>query len=205
MIIFLLVFILLVLPASADELENYNYGLPISADELGEYKRWLASLNYTIPEKKRCRDDFPGPNCPPLPPIPAEERQQFQYLTGWDVTITACVIRQNSHLCVVGIFDSHRGKIDEYLIFNEARYILNSCIVVEQKPCEIEGFVACITSKFSSKFPLDIFLNLPSTQITYPKVNFFGKEFDLCFIYEAMRLMKYPIAAALVVKLFLYL
>jgi hypothetical protein len=74
-----------------------------------------------------------------------------------------------------------------------------------RKSCGNENIGACISDKFSKKFPFDIFFNLPSTKITCPKVNFFGSEFDLCFIYEALRLMKYPIAAALVIKLFLYL
>ncbi len=67
-----------------------------------------------------------------------------------------------------------------------------------------EDFISCITGKISKKFPFDVF-SLPSTQITCPKVIFFGSEFDLCFIYEAIRLMKYPITAALIMKVFLYL
>jgi hypothetical protein len=67
-----------------------------------------------------------------------------------------------------------------------------------------EDFIGCVSGKISKKFPFDIF-SLPSSQITCPKVNFFGSEFDLCFIYEAMRLVKYPIAAALIVKIFLFL
>lgn len=74
-----------------------------------------------------------------------------------------------------------------------------------RKSCGNENIGACISDKFSKKFPFDILFNLPSTQITCPKVIFFASEFDLCFIYEAMRLMKYPIAAALIIKLFLYL
>lgn len=74
-----------------------------------------------------------------------------------------------------------------------------------RKSCGDENFIACITGKFSKKFPFDIIFNLPSTEITCPKVKFFGSEFDICFIYEAMRLMKYPISAALIIKLFLYL
>jgi hypothetical protein len=72
-----------------------------------------------------------------------------------------------------------------------------------KKACDSD-FIGCITGKFSKKFPFDIF-SLPSTEITCPKVNFFGEDFDLCFIYEALRLFKYPIAAALIIKLFLYL
>jgi len=71
-----------------------------------------------------------------------------------------------------------------------------------RKSCGNENIGACFSDKFSKKFPFDILFSLPSTQITCPKVNFFGSEFDLCFIYEAMRLMKYPIAASLIIKLF---
>jgi len=74
-----------------------------------------------------------------------------------------------------------------------------------RKSCGNENFIACMSDKFSKKFPFDILFNLPSTQVTCPRVNFFGSEFDICFIYEALRLMKYPIAAALIMKFFLYL
>jgi hypothetical protein len=84
----------------------------------------------------------------------------------------------------------------------EFRHFEYNCCPPE---CEIEGVITCITDKFSRKFPFDIIGNLPSSQITCPKVIFFGSDFALCFIYEAMRLMKYPIAAALIIKLFLYL
>jgi hypothetical protein len=68
-----------------------------------------------------------------------------------------------------------------------------------------EDFISCISGKISKKCPFDILFNLPSAQITCPKLSFFDSEFDLCFIYEAMRLMKYPIVAALVIKIFLFL
>ena len=77
--------------------------------------------------------------------------------------------------------------------------------LVKLHEIKCEDFISCIAGKISKKFPFDILFNLPSTQITCPRVNFFGSEFDICFIYEAMRLMKYPIAAALIIKLFLYL
>ena len=77
--------------------------------------------------------------------------------------------------------------------------------LVKLHEIKCEDFISCISGKISKKFPFDILFNLPSAQITCPKVNFFESEFDLCFIYEAMRLMKYPIAAALIIKLSLYL
>jgi hypothetical protein len=73
-----------------------------------------------------------------------------------------------------------------------------------RKSCGDENFVACLADKFSKKFPFDILFNLPSTQITCPKVSFFGSEFDLCFIYQALRAVKYPIAASLIIKVFLH-
>jgi hypothetical protein len=185
--------------------------LPVQADELEEYDPgWYAKINYTIPAGSSwaCPPERSHTDCVPEEFFwDAENREDLLFISGWDVGLTVRVISQSPNLCLVGLFDSRKGKLWDYEAFRSWRggNILNSCAILEKKPCEVEGFVTCIASKFSRKFPFDIISNLPSTQITCPLVNFFGSRFDLCFIYEAMRLMKYPIAAALVIKFFLYL
>jgi hypothetical protein len=103
-----------------------------------------------------------------------------------------------------GVFDSHTPlPINSPLYPHTIKCFTVRFVKLHEIKCE--DFISCIYGKISKKFPFDILFNLPSTEITCPKVNFFGSEFDLCFIYEAMRLFKYPIAAALIIKLFLYL
>jgi hypothetical protein len=180
------------------------------ADELPEYEPgWYAKVNYTIPAggSWTCIN-VEEPDCVThYVPYPASQHEYFSFISDWDIGLTARVISQSSRLCTVGLFDSRRGKLWQEEVFRGwvGGNILNSCTILEKKPCEVEGFTICIARKFSTKFPFDILFNLPSAEITCPTVNFFGSEFDLCFIYEVMRLMKYPIAAALIVKFFLYL
>jgi hypothetical protein len=103
-----------------------------------------------------------------------------------------------------GVFDSYTPLPDGSPL---RRHTIKCFTVRFVKLHEIkcQDFISCVSGKISKKFPFDILFNLPSTQITCPKANFFGSEFDLCFIYEVMRLMKYPIAAALIMKIFLFL
>jgi hypothetical protein len=62
-------------------------------------------------------------------------------------------------------------------------------------------FPECLVNEISKKFPFDIFLGINQVGLTCPGVTFFGFYYDLCFIYEALRFVKYPIAVALIVKL----
>jgi hypothetical protein len=189
---------------------QFSFCLPVQADELVDLSPgWYAKINYTIPAggSWTCINVY-EPDCAThYVPYPASEAGDLRFISDWDIGLTARVTSQSARLCTVGVFDSRKGKLLDEEVFRSwaGGNILNSCTILEKKPCEVEGFVICIASKFSSKFPFDIISNLPSTQINCPLVNFFGSSFDLCFIYEAMRLMKYPIAAALVIKLFLYL
>jgi hypothetical protein len=192
----LIVISFLALPAHADELEGREPG-------------FYAKVGYTIPAggSWTCIN-VAEPDCVThYVPYPASQHEDLLFISDWDIGLTARAISQSSRLCTVALFDSRRGKLWQGEVFRSwaGGNILNSCTILEKKPCEVEGFTVCIARKFSTKFPFDILFNLPSTQITCPKVNFFGSEFDLCFIYEAMRMMKYPIAAALIVKFFLYL
>ena len=64
-------------------------------------------------------------------------------------------------------------------------------------PCTL----ACFNNAFSSIFPFDIFLNIPSAAITCPTLEFFGHVYDICWLYELMRWFKYPIALSLLIRL----
>jgi hypothetical protein len=66
-------------------------------------------------------------------------------------------------------------------------------------------FPQCIGEQISQKFPFDIFLNIPAAIIDCPSVTFFGKIYDLCWLYELLRWFKYPIAISLLVKLAMHL
>lgn len=68
-------------------------------------------------------------------------------------------------------------------------------------PPEICRFPECIGDQISKKFPFDIFLGVELVPLTCPGVEFYGFFYDLCFIYEALRFLKYPVALALLVKL----
>jgi len=74
------------------------------------------------------------------------------------------------------------------------------------------SFVNCVTSKFSAKFPFDIAANIPSNQIQCPAINFtvgtgtfsVSRNFDICWIYDLVRVVKYPLMAALIIKIYLF-
>jgi hypothetical protein len=70
------------------------------------------------------------------------------------------------------------------------------------------NIVTCVRGQFSQKFPFDLLSNLPTDRITCPQVIFrfaeLEREFDFCFLYDFMRIIKYPIAAALLIKIYIF-
>jgi hypothetical protein len=74
------------------------------------------------------------------------------------------------------------------------------------------SFIRCVTSRFSSKFPFDIVANIPRNQIQCPKITFtvgngnfaVSRDFDICWIYDLMRIVKYPLMATLIIKIYLF-
>lgn len=62
-------------------------------------------------------------------------------------------------------------------------------------------FPQCVLDQVGKAFPFDIFLSVSEVPLTCPSVEFFGFYYDLCFIYEALRFIKYPIAAGLIIKI----
>lgn len=75
-----------------------------------------------------------------------------------------------------------------------------------------QSFVGCVTSRFLTKAPFDILSNIPQNQATCPAINFtvgtgdfsVSRDFDICFLYELVRIVKYPLMAALIIKIYLF-
>lgn len=66
------------------------------------------------------------------------------------------------------------------------------------------NFLTCVTTKFASKFPFDIFGNVTPEEITCPSISFFSKPFDMCFLYNTVKVLKYPLVASLLIKIYLF-
>ena len=66
------------------------------------------------------------------------------------------------------------------------------------------SFLTCVTTKFASKFPFDIFGNISSEAITCPSISFFSRPFDMCFLYNTVKVLKYPLVASLLIKIYLF-
>lgn len=78
-------------------------------------------------------------------------------------------------------------------------------IAQEEPPAECDnGFFTCITGNFADKFPFDIFANIELTEQECPSVTFFFKPFELCFILDLFKIMKYPVIASLLMKIYVY-
>jgi len=79
------------------------------------------------------------------------------------------------------------------------------------KDCS-KTFIGCVTSKFSSKFPFDTVANIPKDKAQCPKITFtvgngnfvVSRDFDVCWIYDLVRVVKYPLMAALIIKIYLF-
>jgi len=83
------------------------------------------------------------------------------------------------------------------------RYILLDDYKLVKKDCN--DFVGCISQKFSQKFPFDILVNLPSWSSSCPQIEFFGFDYELCWLDDLMRILKYPIGFSLIFKLYRFL
>jgi hypothetical protein len=66
------------------------------------------------------------------------------------------------------------------------------------------NFLTCVTSRFADKFPFDIFANIEPAEIVCPSISFFNRPFDVCFIYETVRVLKYPLVASLLIKMYIF-
>lgn len=66
--------------------------------------------------------------------------------------------------------------------------------------CDLDN-LDCIKDAFNSVFPFDIFSVSGDSELICPRLVFFGYEWDLCFAYEILRYLKYPILVALGIKI----
>lgn len=63
----------------------------------------------------------------------------------------------------------------------------------------------CLAGKFNSVFPFDIFAGIPpGTDLACPALSFFNREFEFCFLWDALRVLKYPTLVALLIKIYLF-
>jgi hypothetical protein len=93
-------------------------------------------------------------------------------------------------------------------------FLFQSSALAQAAPSNNCGnsFVGCVTSRFSAKFPFDIVANIPSNQIQCPAINFtvgtgafsVSRNFDICWIYDLVRIVKYPLMASLIIKIYLF-
>lgn len=66
------------------------------------------------------------------------------------------------------------------------------------------NFLTCVTGQLANKFPFDIFANIEPAEIVCPSISFFNRPFDVCFIYETVRVLKYPLVASLLIKMYIF-
>jgi hypothetical protein len=91
-------------------------------------------------------------------------------------------------------------------------FIFPSSALAQAKPSDCSKFVDCVTSKFATKAPFDILGNIPKGKATCPAINFtvgtgafsVSRDFDICWIYDLVKIVKYPLMAALIIKIYLF-
>jgi hypothetical protein len=101
-------------------------------------------------------------------------------------------------------------------VFRRCLLISISCAIIllprpvlaqSQSNCSVSA-VSCIQGQFASKFPFDILANIPQNKISCPQIHFnfaeVSRDFDFCFIYDFLKIIKYPLAAALLMKIYIF-
>jgi hypothetical protein len=92
-------------------------------------------------------------------------------------------------------------------------FLFPSSALAQAKPADCsKSFVSCVTSKFAAKAPFDILGNIPKEKATCPAINFtvgtgafsVSRDFDICFLYDLVKVVKYPLMAALIIKIYLF-
>jgi hypothetical protein len=76
----------------------------------------------------------------------------------------------------------------------------------QSQPAQVcsNKFLTCVTGRLANKFPFDIFANIEPAEIACPSISFFERPFDVCFIYETVRVLKYPLVASLLIKMYIF-
>ncbi len=99
------------------------------------------------------------------------------------------------------------------LVLVSSIFLFPSPALAQAKPNDCsKSFVSCVTSKFAKKAPFDILGNIPKEKATCPAINFtvgtgafsVSRNFDICFLYDLVRIVKYPLVAALIIKIYLF-
>lgn len=92
-------------------------------------------------------------------------------------------------------------------------FLFQSPALAQAKPNDCsKTFIGCVTSKFATKAPFDILGNIPKEKATCPAINFtvgtgtfsVSRDFDICWIYDLVKILKYPLMAALIIKIYLF-
>lgn len=92
-------------------------------------------------------------------------------------------------------------------------FLFPGTALAQAKPPDCsKSFVRCVTSKFATKSPFDIVSNIPKQKATCPKISFtvgtgafaVTRDFDICWIYDLVKVVKYPLMAALIIKIYLF-
>jgi hypothetical protein len=104
-------------------------------------------------------------------------------------------------------------KVILSLVIALSIFLFPSPALAQAKPADCsKSFVSCVASKFATKAPFDILGNIPKEKATCPAINFtvgtgtfsVSRNFDICFLYELVRIVKYPLMAALIIKIYLF-
>lgn len=66
--------------------------------------------------------------------------------------------------------------------------------------CTAGNPISCALDSLANHFPFDIFSGFISEPFECPQMDFFGQQFEVCFLYEAIAFIKYPIALSLIIK-----
>lgn len=91
-------------------------------------------------------------------------------------------------------------------------FLFPGTALAQAKPDCSKSFINCVTSKFATKAPFDIVSNIPKEKISCPAISFtvgtgafaVSRDFDICWIYDLVKVVKYPLMAALIIKIYLF-
>lgn len=90
--------------------------------------------------------------------------------------------------------------LSSFLIVN---FFLPLPVQAQQQPptCRL----SCIGTSFQQIFPFDIFSGIPSGQeLECPSFTIFERDFEFCLIVDAISAIKFPLIAALLIKIYLF-
>jgi hypothetical protein len=104
-------------------------------------------------------------------------------------------------------------KLFFFIAITLSIFLFPSAALAQAKPNDCsKSFVGCVTTKFATKAPFDIVSNIPKAKTTCPKISFtvgtgafaVSRDFDICWIYDLVKVVKYPLMTALIIKIYLF-